>query len=282
LLAAGIATACGSLPALGGPAAAPNENPTAPSGEEQKSDDAKGVEFDFTRPINSLEPRWQYRPSSTPGTTTEKEYAILRATTRIELDPWWTISLYGQTEGLNKQTSKRTGSTDDSGPGDSVIQAVLIRKLDERWAVGAGTRFVFPTASDELGSGKMQVMPGFGVRYSIPEWGDDTYFVPAMRYAVSVAGPHSRRDISESQLAPTFNLDLPGPWFVTLYPSFDIRINGARPVSGQTGPLFLPADAAIGYRLNDHLTFSLEGSVPIVKDYPVYDYKVELRVVLKN
>jgi hypothetical protein len=40
---------------------------------------------DFTSPVNSFEVRFQYRPSSAPGTETEKEYAILRATTRIEL-----------------------------------------------------------------------------------------------------------------------------------------------------------------------------------------------------
>jgi hypothetical protein len=236
----------------------------------------------LTRPINSLELRLQYRPSSAPGSTTGKEYAILRGTTRIELDPWWKISLYGQTEGRDKLTSKSSGTTDDAGLGDSTIQAVLIRKLDERWAVGAGARLVAPTGSDELGTGKWQVMPGFGIRYSILELGSGTYLVPAMRYAVSVAGTHSTRDISELQMAPTFNLDLPGPWFLTLYPSYDIRINEGVPVSGQTGRLFLPADAAVGYRLSDRLSISLEGSVPIVKDYPVYDFKLELRIVFKD
>src|SRR5271165_4765758 len=69
--------------------------------------------------------------------------------------------------------------------------------------------------------------------------------------AVSVAGTHSTRDISELQIAPTLNLDLPGSWFLTLYPSYDIRINYGDPVSGQTGRLFLPADAEIGYKLSD-------------------------------
>jgi hypothetical protein len=282
LLAAGITMICSSLPAVAGPVLAASETPTAATGDELRGEDAKSSGNDLTRPVNSLELRLRYRPSSAPGSATDKEYAILRATTRIELDPWWKISLYGQAEGLNKQTSKSSGTTDDAGLGDSVIQAALIRKLDESWAVGAGARLAAPTASDGLGSGKLQVMPGFGVRYSFLELGMDTYFVPAMRYAVSVAGTHSTRDISELQMAPTFNLDLPGPWFLTLYPSYDIRINYAAPVSGQTGRLFLPADAAIGYRLSDRVAISLEGSVPIVKDYPVYDYKMELRIVFKN
>jgi hypothetical protein len=88
-----------------------------------------------------------------------------------------------------------------------------------------------PTAQDDLGSGKWQIMPGFGVRYSFLEWGDNTYFVPATRYAMSFAGNRSKRDISQPQIAPTFNVGLPDKWFVTLYPSYDIRINFGDPNS---------------------------------------------------
>ena len=125
-------------------------------------------------------------------------------------------------------------------------------------------------------------MPGFGVRYTFTELSSDTYFVPAMRYAVSFAGSPPKRDISEPQIAPTFNIDLPGPWFLTLYPSYDIRINYGDPVSGQTGRLFLPADLAVGYALSEKVAMSLEVSVPIIKDYPVYDFKAEFRVVIKE
>jgi hypothetical protein len=79
------------------------------------------------------------------------------------------------------------------------------------------------SVSDDVGNGKWQIMPGFGVRYSILEWGTDSYFVPAVRYAMSFAGDPSARRISEPQIAPTLNIDLPGRWFLTLYPSYDIR-----------------------------------------------------------
>jgi hypothetical protein len=122
------------------------------------------------------------------------------------------------------------------------------------------------------------VMPGFGVRYSLLDWGSDSYFVPAVRYAMSFAGDPTRRKISEPQIAPTLNIDLPGRWFMTLYPSYDIRINFGDPKLGQTGRLFLPFDALIGAKLTDTLQISLEGSVPIVKAYPVYNFKTEARV----
>jgi hypothetical protein len=44
------------------------------------------------------------------------------------------------------------------------------------------------------------------------------------------------------------NIGLPDRWFVTLYPSNDIRINYRQPVSGQTGRLFLPFDASVGQK----------------------------------
>ncbi len=245
LLLAGIAALYGVRAANAGTASEGNEGAAASSGGAVAQEDAENNGTDITRPVNSLELRFQYRPSSSPDSTTEKEYAMLRVTTRIDLDPWWRISLFAQTDGVDKRTtsasSPASGSstTQTAGLGDSTFQAVLAHKLDERWAFGLGARLVAPTADDDLGSAKWQVMPGFGVRYSFLELGDDTYFVPAMRYAVSVAGTPAARDISALQMAPTFNLDLPDRWFLTLYPSFDIRINYGDPVPGQTGRLFL-------------------------------------------
>ncbi|MGA7324894.1 MAG: transporter [Rhodomicrobium sp.] len=253
------------------------------SGASLTKEDEQNSGNDFTRPLNSFELRLRYQPSSSPDSTTDKEYALLRATTRVDLDASWKVSLYVQTEALDKQTnSAKSGASQEAGLGDSTVQAVLIRSFGEEWAFGAGVRAVTPTASDDLGTGKLQIMPGLGVRYSFLELGPDNYFVPSLRYAVSVAGTHSTRDISELQIAPTLNLDLPGHWFLTLYPSYDIRINYGDPVSGQTGRLFLPADVELGYKLSDKIVLGLEGSVPIIRDYPVYDYKVTFRMIFKN
>lgn len=51
---------------------------------------------------------------------------------------------------------------------------------------------VVPAAEDELGTGRWQIMPSSGIRYSFLEFGDDTYFVPKICYAVSFAGDPSR------------------------------------------------------------------------------------------
>jgi len=240
--------------------------------------DAQNNGTDLTRPQNSVELRFRYQDVTRAETLTEREIAFLRVTSRIPLESDWKLSFYAQIDGLNKRTSP---GTDEAGFGDSLMQAALIQTLSDRWAYGFGARLVAPTAQDDLGSGKWQIMPAFGVRYSFLEWGDRTYFIPAMRYAISFAGNPSKRNISQPQIAPTFNIGLPDKWFVTLYPSNDIRINYGDPVSGQTGRLFLPADFAIGKNVTDELVISLEIGVPIVRDYPVYDFKTELRIVVK-
>jgi hypothetical protein len=86
-----------------------------------------------------------------------------------------------------------------------------------------------------------------------------------MRYAVSFAGDPSKRNISNLQLAPHFNLGLPDRWFIAFYPTADIRVNFGDPVTGQTGRLFLPFDARVGRNLTDHIAVSLEVGVPIIR-----------------
>jgi hypothetical protein len=132
------------------------------------------------------------------------------------------------------------------GLGDTNFQVIVAHAIDERWAFGVGARVSAQTGADSLGSGEWQVMPGLGVRYMLFELGQDSYFVPSMRYAMSIPGNPGARRISEPQIAPTLNIDLPGPFFLTFYPSHDIRINYGAPIAGQTGRLFLPFDALIG------------------------------------
>jgi hypothetical protein len=225
------------------------------------------------------------RDSKATGTTTrtDKETLLLRLDGAVKLDADWKFGWLAQVPIVEKNTTAPdpADSSHEFGTGDGAFQGILSRPINERWAYGFGARLVVPTAEESLGSGKWQIMPGFGVRYSFLEYGSDTYFVPKIRFAISFAGDPSRRNISEPQIAPTLNIGLPSRWFVTLYPSYDIRINYGDPISGQTGRLFLPFDAAIGRKLSDDVLVSLEVAVPLIKDYPVYNFKTELRLAVK-
>ena len=91
-------------------------------------------------------------------------------------------------------------------------------------------------------------------------------------YAFDVGDP----DSGELQLQPTLNVELPHGLFLNLFPSSDIRINLGTPKG--SGRLFFPFDALVGVMVTPSLVTSLEASLPIVKDYPVYDFKLEAKV----
>ena len=168
------------------------------------------------------------------------------------------------------------------GLGDADAQAIFIHDFDARWAAGFGARLIAPTGGDTLGSGKWQIMPIAGFRYGLSEISPGSYLEPFARYDVSFAGDPSKRNISNLQLAPFLNIGLPDRWFVAFYPSADIRINFGDPVPGQTGRLFLPFDARVGRDLTDQIALSLEIGVPIIKDYPVYNFKAQVRLNVTN
>jgi hypothetical protein len=278
LSTAGIVVICSSLPAIGETLALSRGQgqESQQSSLEQQDPDYNGE--DFTRPQRSFDTRFTYILSGT-GSQTDRESWLLRGNWKTDITNGWRVGLLAQVPVVDKTTFEPNGSVQEFGIGDTAFQAALIHDIDRHWAFGFGARLVAPTAADSLGSGKWQIMPGLGVRYSFLEFGPDTYFVPVFRYATSFAGDPSRRNISEPQIAPTFNVGLPDRWFVTFYPSNDIRINFGDALSGQTGRLFLPLDVAVGRTVTDSLVISLEASVPIVNDYPVYKFKTELRII---
>ena len=234
---------------------------------------------DFTRPETNIEARLENKRSG-DSTRTDENTLTLRTDGAIQLNPIWKMGWVVELP-LVLQSNKAPDPAESyelAGAGDLILQTTFVRDLSDRWSMGFGARLVAPTGDTSLGGGKWVVMPGFGFRYSFLEYGADTYFVPKIRYAMSFSGDPTRRTISEPQIAPTFNIGLSERWFLTFYPSYDIRINYGSPSSGQTGRLFLPFDFAVGRKLTDEIVMSLEFGLPMIRDYPVYKYKAELRV----
>jgi hypothetical protein len=219
---------------------------------------------------------------STPGSTREvtTETLNLRMDHSLDLAPQWILALRTDLPLLAKNPVTSADPDGDylHGIGDADAQAVLVDNLDRLWTIGFGARLIAPTGGDTLGSGKWQIMPAAGVRYALPEINSSSYLEPVVRYDVSFAGDPTRKNISNLQFAPTFNLGLPDRWFITFYPSADIRINFGDPITGQTGRLFLPFDVRIGRKLSDHAALSFELGVPIIRDYPIYNLKTQVRL----
>jgi len=240
----------------------------------------------FRPPANLFQMMYQSKTApgsgSTSGSTVDvtTETLNLRMDHSLDLAPLWILALRGDLPLLAKTPASPSNPNGDyfTGVGDADVQAIIVHNLDQRWTVGFGARLYAPTGDEALGSGKWQIMPAAGVRYALWEINSSSYFEPVVRYAVSFAGDPTRKNISNLQLAPTFNVGLSDGWFLTFYPSADIRINYGDPVTGQTGRLFLPFDARIGHRLADNVALSFELGVPIIKDYPVYNVKTQVRL----
>jgi hypothetical protein len=167
------------------------------------------------------------------------------------------------------------------GVGDADFQAALIEQINQQWAAGGGLRIIAPTGPDNITRAKWQMMPIVGARTMLPELSAGSYFEGVVRYDLSFAGDPTKKNISNLQLWPMLNISLPDHWFFILYPSADIRVNYGDPVTGQTGRLFLPFDFSVGRSLTKNFTVSLEVGVPIIKDYPVYDFKTTTRLNMK-
>jgi len=136
----------------------------------------------------------------------------LRADRTISLSPDWQLALRGDLPFLAKNPLNSGNPNADYlyGVGDADVQAALIHDIDARWKAGFGARLIMPTGDDNLGSGKWQVMPIVGARYSMPDVGYGMYIEPLLRYDVSFAGDPSRKSVNNLQFAPEVNFSFPG------------------------------------------------------------------------
>jgi len=282
LFVATVASLSAMRPAFAGTPIAPSESgQIAPQQAREPDVDYHGE--DFTRPVSKIIIKLEGRTSG-ERTETERATLFLQGQFAFHLESEWELDLLVQLPVVSKSaTEKDTVDTiHEFGLGDAEVQAAMARPISERWASGFGVRLIAPSAQRTIGNGKWQILSGFGVRYSFLERGTNTYFSPRLRYALSVGSDQSDRTIgrtiSELQIAPTLSIGLPDRWFVLLYPSFDIRLNFGDPISGQVGRLFLPIDVAVGRKLSDNFVMTLEVAAPVIKDFPVYDFRAELKI----
>jgi hypothetical protein len=258
----------------------------AQTSSTQNLSSESGVLDFFRPPPNLFQMLYEYKTApgrgSEPGTT--RDVSTLNLDLRYDhafgLPSNWVLITRTDLPLLAKNPITDSNPNGDylRGIGDADFQAALVQNVTQRLAYGFGMRIITPTGDSTLGSGKWQVMPIVGARFGLPEISSSSYFEPLLRYDVSVAGDPTKKNISNLQFAPTFNIGLPDRWFVALFPSPDIRFNFGDPITGQTGRLFLPFDFRFGKKFTDNFALSLEIGVPIIREYPVYDFKSQLRL----
>ena len=171
----------------------------------------------------------------------------LRADTRVDLTPDGD-SRAGRSAVSRQDPLNSSNPNGDTlyGLGDTDVQAALIHDIDARWKAGFGARLIMPTGDDNLGSGKWQIMPIVGARYSMPDVGYRMYVEPLLRYDVSFAGDPTRKSISNLQFAPEVNFSFPDGSFFTLsrrptFAGISVRLSLVR-----RGVSFCPSTPASG------------------------------------
>jgi hypothetical protein len=160
------------------------------------------------------------------------------------------------------------------GVGDTALRALLIKTIDQRSAFVFGSSIVAPSATeDQIRTGRWQLVPTLGYRYSLPEISAGSFFSPTIRYAFDAAGDARAAHISSLQFAPTFNISLPERAFVTFFSSTDIRYDYL------AESWFVPFDIQVGKVWGNSIVTSVQFEVPMVRgSAPLFDYKFEGRV----
>lgn len=235
---------------------------------------------DPTRPTNYFELRNRYEDGMTTSRN-DKVHTVFRGNGMFDIAPDWKFGYRVDVPlvAANAVMADNPGGDYRYGVGRLLLSTYLANIVNDRWAYALGGQVNAPAVSGtQFGSGNWDVRPLFAVRAMLPEISDGSFFGPLFRYAQSFAASYpGSRPASNLQISPQLKIDLPDTWFVTLFPSPDIRWNFGAGASGQTGRLFLPLDISGGRDFGNLLT-SLEVSVPMVKDYPVYRLKVEARL----
>lgn len=249
-------------------------------------DVANGTGDDPTRPLGKIELLDRYTEAPGPGVAegTTKRVQTNTPFARIDapfrLAPQWELNFRAEIPvvSTNGVTPKNPTGATVSGFGNVLTQAWIVHDLDQRWAVALGGQLIAPTASNGVATDAWEQVTGLVVRMMLPEVSAGSYFAPQVRYGIDFEGNDDGRMLRQLRIAPTLNINLPHDLFFTLYPSPDIRLNYGTPVWGQTGRLFLPLNFMVGWKPTEHTVISAEFGIPIIKEFPVYTFKTQLRV----
>jgi hypothetical protein len=241
---------------------------------------------DPTQPLGKIELLDRFTTAPGPGAVvgTTKQVDTNTPFARIEepfrIAPQWELAFRVEVPAVwtNLVTPENPGGQVISGFGNVLTQGWFVYEIDPRWAVAAGVQAIAPTSTNGVASDSWEEVTGAVVRVMLPEISQGSYFAPQVRYGVDFAGNDEGPMLRQLRLMPTFNINLPHDLFFTLFPSPDIRWNYGTPVYGQTGRFFLPLNFMVGWKPTPHTIISAEFGVPIIKDFPVYTFKTQLRV----
>ena len=230
---------------------------------------------DITRPVTRVDVRYQF--VNVPGGFHQDIYT-LRSDGAIKFSDKWELamrgdipSVYGDVLAGDNEHAKMQFAL-----GDIVTQIVPLYIINSRMALGFGVQLLWPTATnDQSGTGKYVAIPLAGVRISLPEISNGSFFLPYARYEASYAGSSQRNDISKLQFAPCLNVMLPEKLFLVLWPDPEIAYDFEQKA------WTIPANFMLGKMFAKNIVGSIECFIPMFEanDYVnSYNFKTEARM----
>ncbi len=231
---------------------------------------------DITRPVTRFDMRYQFM--NVPGGH-RQNIVTFRGDGAVKFSDKWELALRGDIPVVygDVPTDDNSRSRNQLGLGDILTQAVAVYVVSHRVAIGAGLQLTLPTATnDQSGTGKAVALPLAGVRMSLPEISNGSFFLPYARYATSFAGNSNRIDVSRFEFAPCLNIMLPMRNFVVFYPNPEIVYDYK-----QSNSWTVPFDIMLGRMFTDKLVGSVEIFTPMFesKNYNrPYNFKIEARL----
>lgn len=137
------------------------DQPTPRTPQEQENNGE-----DDTRPLTRVDLRPRYERLSSGR---DLWMFMLRAEKPFVLNDRWQVATRFDAP-LELKDISTTATDYKAGLGDFFAQALLVDQVDDRSAFAVGTRVIFPTATqDDLGDGKLQLVPTVAYRYFIDE-----------------------------------------------------------------------------------------------------------------
>jgi hypothetical protein len=239
---------------------------------------------DFTNPLARFDLRYGHQKSSmAPPGHDDMRIVTLRMDKPFVLSPEWLVTtridLPFMSTNIPNQNDNLHGKT-HFGMSDALMQALLVHIPNKDFAWAAGAQVIFPTAGEEeMGTGRYRVVPTVGARWGTGSILRGSWVALAVRWDKDFAKSRSNASkVNELQFAPVVNIWLPHYWFINLFPSPDIRYNMGEKRKGDSGRWFIPANFMLGKMLDKNTVGSIEVGIPVVKDYQVYDFKLEMRL----
>ena len=108
---------------------------------------------DFTRPESKITIKFEGKTSGAT-TETERETLFLQGEVAFYLESDWRLDWLIQLPVVSKSATAEDSadSTHEFGFGDAEAQVILVRPINEHWALGFGIRLITPSAEDTIGS----------------------------------------------------------------------------------------------------------------------------------